>query len=340
MVSSHLEKLLANSALSESDAASLIKEVASGTFPPSHIAAFLTAYKMRSPTVQELYGFRQGMLELATPLNLSAYGTIDLCGTGGDGKNTFNISTTASFIVAGAGVPVAKHGNYSASSNSGSSNVLEFLKVPFAANEADARRMIEEAGITFLHAPRWHPAMKNVAPVRKELGIRTVFNLLGPLVNPSQPKKQLVGVSTQDNFDLYSALFDRLQAEEDIEFCVVHSLDGYDEISLTGEAKISYPGSITLVSPQSFGLSLVNAETLNVSDVASSAKILVSVLEDHDLVNNQIAAPRQVALANAALALKVSKPQKSLVECVELASESLKSGRALDSLKTLQGMAS
>jgi anthranilate phosphoribosyltransferase len=228
-----LNRLINHEILSKEEAKNVLVNISNGSYNPSQIAAFLTVYMMRSISIEELAGFREALLELCVRIDLSAYNTIDLCGTGGDGKDTFNISTLASFVAAGAGIKVAKHGNYGVSSISGSSNVMEKLGVKFSNDNEFLEKCIDQAGICILHAPLFHPAMKNVGPIRKELGVRTFFNMLGPMINPSFPKNQLVGVYNLELARKYAYLYQNT----DINFTILHSLDGYDEVSLTCPTK-------------------------------------------------------------------------------------------------------
>jgi len=281
---------------------------------------------MRSITLDELQGFRDALLELCIPIDLSAFNTIDLCGTGGDGKDTFNISTLASFVTAGAGVKVTKHGNYGVSSACGSSNVMESLGITFSNDEDFLKRAIDTTGICVLHAPLFHPAMKNVAPIRKELGVKTFFNMLGPMVNPSFPKNQMVGVFNLELQRLYSYLYQ----QSDKNYSIVHALDGYDEISLTGETKIITNHSETMLSPKDLGI-----ETINQSDifggetVKSSAKIFKTIID-----GNGTEAQNNVVCANAGLAIATVK-QIDHSSGFEIAKESLLSGKAKKSLNAL-----
>ncbi|EIM73441.1 anthranilate phosphoribosyltransferase [Nitritalea halalkaliphila LW7] len=225
-----LNHLTAHKTLSREQAREVLVRIANGEVNHAQIAAFLTVYLMRSITVEELGGFREAMLELCVPVDLSAYTAMDLCGTGGDGKDTFNISTLSSFVVAAAGQPVAKHGNTGVSSICGSSNLLASFGYTFTADSGEIQRNIEQANICFLHAPLFHPAMKQVAPIRRDLGVKTFFNMLGPMVNPSSPKIQLVGVFSLELARLYGYLYQ----QQDARFGILHALDGYDEVSLTG----------------------------------------------------------------------------------------------------------
>ena len=221
-----LNRLINHETLSKLEAKNIVINISNGIYNPSQISSFLTVYMMRSINIEELAGFREALLELCIPIDFSAYNTIDLCGTGGDGKDTFNISTLASFVTAGAGIKVAKHGNYGVSSISGSSNVMENLGVKFSNDKSFLEKCIDQAGICVLHAPLFHPAMKNVAPIRKELAVKTFFNMLGPMVNPSFPKNQIVGVFNLELARMYTYLYQ----DTDINFTILHSLDGYDEI--------------------------------------------------------------------------------------------------------------
>ena len=234
-----LQYLFDHKTLGKEDAKLILRNMAEGKYNDSEIAAFISVYLMRSITLEELAGFRDALLELCTPVDLSEFNTIDVCGTGGDEKNTFNISTLTSFVVAGAGEKVAKHGNYSVSSACGSSNVLEYFGYKFSSDPDRLRREIDRYNICFLHAPLFNPAMKNVAPVRRSLKIKTFFNMLGPMVNPSSPRNQLVGVFSLDVARLYHYLYQ----QSDKQFCIIHSLDGYDEISLTGRFRVLTRGT-------------------------------------------------------------------------------------------------
>ena len=244
-----LNRLINNQVLSREEAKQVLTGLASGAYNNSQVASFLTVDLMRAITVQELEGFRDAMLELCNPVDLKGYDAIDVCGTGGDGKNTFNISTISSFIVAGAGVHVAKHGNYGVSSVSGSSNVLESLGVKFSGEADQMKRSLDGSNICFMHAPLFHPAMKNVGPIRRELGIKTFFNMLGPMVNPAFPPNQLVGVFSLELARLYGYLYQNT----DKNFSIIHALDGYDEVSLTGDFKLISNSTETSISPDSIG---------------------------------------------------------------------------------------
>lgn len=324
-----LNRLINHEKISKEEATQALIEIAKGNLNENQIAAFLTVYMMRSITIEELEGFRDGLLQLCLPIDLKEYDPIDLCGTGGDGKDTFNISTLASFVTAGAGVKVAKHGNYGVSSSCGSSNVMEFLGIRFSSEEDFLKKSMEEAGICFLHAALFHPAMKNVAPVRKSLGVKTFFNMLGPMVNPAFPKNQVVGVYSLELARMYGYLYQNT----DINYTILHALDGYDEISLTGGTKLISNHSEEILYPQDLGLqTLTQAEISGGNSVDSAAKIFMSVLE-----GNATTAQQQVVCANAGVAISTAK-RISLKEGVEISRESLLGGKALNAFKKLQNL--
>ena len=322
-----LNHLIEHRTLGKEQAREVLKKIATGEYNTSSIAAFMTVYLMRSITVEELSGFREAMLELCVPVEIPEYDAIDLCGTGGDGKDTFNISTLASFIVAGAGQPVAKHGNTGVSSICGSSNLLASFGYEFTNDIDKIRRSMDEAGICFLHAPLFHPAMKNVAPIRKELGVKTFFNMLGPMVNPSFPKKQLVGVFSLELARLYAYLYQ----EQEVDFNIIHALDGYDEISLTGDFKMIGNKGEKLYSPEDLDLPKIHAESIaGGTTVEESSKIFQEILK-----GNGSEAQNAVVLANAASALVTARPGLSFLEAIGQAEESLLSGKALDVFRKL-----
>ncbi|PKG51091.1 MULTISPECIES: anthranilate phosphoribosyltransferase [Olleya] len=321
-----LNRLINQESISTEEAKRVLVNISLGQYNQSQIASFLTVYMMRSITLEELQGFRDALLELCIPVNLSDFDPIDLCGTGGDGKDTFNISTLASFITAGAGVNVAKHGNYGVSSASGSSNVMEALGIHFSDKSDFLKYSIEKAGICVLHAPLFHPAMKNVAPIRKALGVKTFFNMLGPMVNPAFPKNQMVGVFNLELQRIYGYLYQNT----DKNYSIVHALDGYDEISLTGNTKIISNASETMLSPSDLGLEQLEQSDLFGGDtVKEAAKIFKNIINGKgtDAQNN-------VVCANAGLAIATAK-QISHLEGFQLAKESLESGRAKISLEKL-----
>ncbi|MGB3464165.1 MAG: anthranilate phosphoribosyltransferase [Cyclobacteriaceae bacterium] len=322
-----LNRLFEYESLRKEEAKNILKNLAQGVYNQSQVAAFLTVYLMRSITVEELEGFRDAMLELCIKLEIDDYQAIDLCGTGGDGKDTFNISTLSSFVVAGAGQHVAKHGNNGVSSVCGSSNLLAHFGYDFTNEKDELIRSLDEAGICFLHAPLFHPAMKNVGPIRKELGVKTFFNMLGPMVNPSFPKKQLVGVFSLELARMYGYLYQNT----DKDFVVLHSLDGYDEISLTGDFKMITKETEKIVSPEDIGLKKVVAEELSGGKtIEDSAKVFMNILS-----GDGTRAQKDAVLANAGTALYCGKSLGSLAEGVEMARESLDSGRALQTFKKL-----
>ena len=319
-----LNKLFKYQSLSKQEAYEILSNLATGKYNQSQMAAFLTVYLMRSITVQELEGFRDAMLELCVKVPADDYNAIDLCGTGGDSKNTFNISTLSSFVTAGAGQVVTKHGNYGVSSVSGSSNVLESMGAKFTNDLDTIRKSMDEAGICFLHAPLFHPAMKNVGPVRRELGVKTFFNMLGPIVNPAFPRNQLVGVFSLELARLYGYLYQN----SDKNFAIIHALDGYDEVSLTGGFKMIMNNKEEVLRPADLGLKTLKEEQLHGGDtVEEAAEIFINVLE-----NKGTDAQNEVVFANAGLAIATGK-QISVTDGVAQAKESLESGKALASFK-------
>ena len=323
-----LEHLYQHKKLSKEESRDILIKIASGAYNDYQIASFLTAFIMRNISLEELRGFQEALRELALPIDLSAYDPMDLCGTGGDGKNTFNISTLTSFVAAGAGIPIAKHGNYGVSSVSGSSNVLEALGVTFQSEESKLREQLEKAGICFLHAPLFHPAMKQVGPVRKQLGVKTFFNMLGPLVNPAKPTKQMTGVFNLELARMYQYLFQ----EEDMQFTVVHAIDGFDEITLTGNCKVITNNHEQIVSAATFGVEPVTPEAILGGDtVEEAAAIFMRIIN-----GNGTEAQNNVVLANAAMAIQTYHQELSLDDCLEKASDSLKGKRALKALNTLK----
>lgn len=325
-----LNYLYEHKTLDREEAKRILTNIASGVYNHSQIASFISVYLMRSITVDELTGFRDALLDLCMPVDLSVYDTVDLCGTGGDGKDTFNISTLSTFVLAGAGVKVAKHGNYGVSSSVGSSNLMEFAGYRFSNDETKLRAEIDKAGICFLHAPLFNPAMKNVAPVRKELGMKTFFNMLGPMVNPSFPTRQLVGVYSLELARLYNYLY---QAG-DKEYVILHSLDGYDEVSLTGPCKVITRKMDRIIQPADLQLPVYPAEQLRGGRTAEDAmKIFVAVLQ-----NEATDAQRDVVVANAGLGLQACFPGKSTGDCLDMARQSVTSGSALKAFTTLMEM--
>jgi anthranilate phosphoribosyltransferase len=301
-------------------------DLTSGKFNPSQTTAFMTVYMMRSITVDELQGFRDAMLELCHRVDFDQP-VMDVCGTGGDGKNTFNLSTLSSFVVAAAGQPVAKHGNYGVSSACGSSNVMEYFGYKFTADQDALKKSLDRVNICFMHAPLFHPAMKNVAPIRKDLGVKTFFNMLGPLVNPAFPRRQLVGVFSLELARQYAYLYQNSSKD----FLVLHSVDGYDEVSLTGPLKVFFNRGEKMVSPADLGLPQVRSEDiLGGQSVEEAAAIFKAVLEGKGTV-----AQSNAVIANAAMALYAADQKQTLAEAVERAREALVSGKALSTFRKL-----
>ncbi len=325
-----LNYLFEHKTLSQKEAEEVLTKIARGIYSESEIAAFITVYLMRSITVDELSGFRNALLNLCIRIDLSAFDPIDVCGTGGDGKDTFNISTLTAFVLAGAGIKVAKHGNYGVTSVCGSSNILEYFGYKFSNSQEKLQVEIEKAGICFLHAPLFNPAMKNVVPVRKALKVKTFFNMLGPMVNPSLPRKQLIGVYSLDLARLYNYLYQ----STDIRYTIVHSLDGYDEVSLTSDFKYILNGVEQTVSPVMLDYEFVSqSDLIGGSTVKEAADIFIGVLE-----GTSPEARNHVVTANAQLAIKCCFPEKTDKECRNIAEESLFSGKAFGSFKKLIGM--
>lgn len=322
-----LNRLINHEILSKEEAKAVLVNISNGNYNPSQIASFLTVYMMRSISIEELAGFREALLELCVRVDLSAYNTIDLCGTGGDGKDTFNISTLASFVAAGAGIKVAKHGNYGVSSISGSSNVMEKLGIKFSNDNAFLEKCVDQAGICILHAPLFHPAMKNVGPIRKELGVRTFFNMLGPMINPSFPKNQLVGVYNLELARKYAYLYQNT----DINFTILHSLDGYDEVSLTCPTKTITDRMEGILKPEDFGVrQLLQSEIEGGTTIEESAEMFMNILS-----GKGTEAQNNVVCANAGMAI-ATVTKCTPLEGFELARESLLSGKGLAALKKLQ----
>lgn len=325
-----LIKLIECQKLTFEESRSLMHAIAHKEVNEAQIASILTSFIIRTISIEELRGFRQALFELALRVDLNDGYGIDLCGTGGDGKNTFNISTLASFVVAAAGYPVMKHGNYGATSVSGSSNVMEYFGYRFSNEEDKLRDEMSKTGICFLHAPLFHPALKVVGPIRKQLGIKTFFNMLGPLVNPANPQFQLSGVYSSEVGRVYSYF---LQAESK-KFTVLHSLDGYDEVSLTSPVKLFTHKGETLINFEDKGFKKVNpADITGGLNIEEAAKIFLSVLE-----NKSSPAQLSVVLANSALAINCIDESKSLDDALIIANETIISGKAFGLFKKLMNM--
>jgi len=322
-----LNHLFEHKTFSREESKQILTDLALGKYNNSQIAAFMTAYCMRSITVSELEGFRDAMLELCLEVDLETENLIDLCGTGGDGKDTFNISTLASFVVAGAGYKVAKHGNYGVSSGCGSSNVMEFLGYQFTSDTNKLKTSIDNSNICFLHAPLFHPAMKTVAPIRRELGVKTFFNMLGPLVNPAKPANQLVGVFNLELARVYAYLYQKSNKN----YTILNALDGYDEVSLTCDFKTFSAEGEKIHSIGELGFHLLNpSEITGGHTVSDSADIFMKVLNAE-----ATSAQNNVVLCNAALAIKTIDANKSFADCFYEAEKSLLAKKALNSFKLL-----
>lgn len=323
-----LNYLMAGNHLTESMAYKAMKGIAGGAYNTEHITAFIAHYWYYKVTTEELTGFRKALLELAVPVKLTSNEAIDLCGTGGDGKNTFNISTLTAVVVAGAGYKVIKHGNYGVTSISGSSNVLEQLGYSFSTDTTQLNQELDGCNLTFLHAPLFHPALKQVGGIRKQLGIKTFFNMLGPMVNPATPAYQLVGV-----YDLQVARqYQYLLQQTSTRFTIVHSLDGYDEITLTGNTRVISPQFDGILSPTELMATKIHtaAELRGGNTLEEAAEIFKQILMGKGSI-----AQNEVVLSNAAMAIKTIDNTKSIAECYQEAKESLVSGIALSNFTTL-----
>lgn len=319
-----LNELIEHRSLSKEMARQVLMELASGKYNPSEMSAFMTVYMMRTITTDELEGFRNAMLELCVPVRFEEP-VMDVCGTGGDGKNTFNISTLSSFVVAAAGQPVAKHGNVGVSSVCGSSNLLQYFGYEFSNNHDELKKSLDLSNIFFMHAPLFHPAMKNVGPIRKDLGVKTFFNMLGPMVNPAFPKRQLAGVFSLELARQYGYLYQKT----DKKFVIVYDLNGYDEISLIGPFKLFTNAGESLLEPADLGFHEVKPEELEGGrTIEESAKIFLNILE-----GNGSEAQSNVVIANAGMALYAAQQQQDLLSALQKAREVLQSGKALEAFK-------
>ncbi len=320
-----LSKMFEHGSLSRQEARQVMHNIADGLYNDSLLSAFMTVFLMRSITIDELVGFRDAVLERRLPVDLSDIQAIDIVGTGGDGKNTFNISTASCFVVAGAGRKVIKHGNFGSTSVSGASNVLQHNGVKFPTDSDSLRRSLDVSGVAYLHAPLFSPALKSVAGVRKALGVRTFFNMLGPLVNPSMPQHQMLGVYNLKLFRLYNYIAQR----EGVNCTVVHSLDGYDEISLTSEFKVSDATSEKIYTPAELGFEVAtDADLWGGETIDAASKIFLDVLAD-----KATTAQKNCVIANAAFALRTLEPNLSVHEAIELARHSIESGNAMETFK-------
>lgn len=325
-----LQYLFEHKTLSRAAAKEVLVNIGRGHYNEHEVTAFMTVYLMRSITIEELQGFRDALMELCVKTDLSEFDTLDIVGTGGDGKNTFNISTLACFIVAGTGQKVAKHGNYGASSISGASNVMEQLGYHFSTDNGKLRRELEEANICFLHAPLFHPALKTVGPIRKNLAMRTFFNMLGPMANPANPSFQLVGVYNLEMARIYNYL---LQSEGKA-FTIIHSLDGYDEISLTSDTKVITNNGEKIMTPEQLGKRMVSPSDISGGNtVEDAARIFKTILKGEGSWPQNA-----VVLANAAMALYCTGKYTTYNDAYNTAVESLESGAAHNCLYKLMNL--
>lgn len=324
---SYLQKLINHQSLTREEAKQALVKIGEGYENEYQITAFVTAFLMRPIKVEELQGFRDALLELCVPLNFSDFETIDVCGTGGDGKNTFNVSTLSSIVSSAAGLKVVKHGNTSVSSKCGSSDVLAYMGVKFTNDESSLKKQLDKSGICFLHAPLFHPALKNVAPVRKALGVKTFFNMLGPMVNPANPQFQLVGVFSLELLRLYHYLYQ----DSGVKHTIIHALDGYDEISLTGATKFAGIHGEGLISPSDFGVSANTAASIYGGEgIEDAAAIFSKVLE-----GNGTEAQNNVVCANSAMAIATYYKEINFSDAFQLAKEALLSKKALEVFKNV-----
>ena len=318
-----LNHLFEHKTLTRLEAEKVLTNIAQGNYSESEIAAFLTVYLMRSITVDELTGFRDALLNLCIRIDLSEFEPMDVCGTGGDGKDTFNVSTLTTFVLAGAGIKIAKHGNYGGSSTCGSSNILEHFGYKFSTDSDKLKNEIDKTGVCFLHAPLFNPAMKNVAPVRRALKIKTFFNMLGPMVNPSFPSKQLIGVYSLELARLYNYLYQ----QSSMKYMIIFSLDGYDEVSLTSDFKYILNGVEQIVSPEALNYKRsIQSELSGGKSVPEAADLFMKILKGEGTRTQN-----DVVTANSQMALKCYYPFKSFEECREIASESISNGKAYKS---------
>ena len=322
-----LKQLFEHRPLNYADARNVMLQMSQGVFNEHELSAFMTVYLMRSITIEELMGFRSALLELAVKVNIEQDCLLDIVGTGGDGKNTFNISTLACFVAAGAGAKIAKHGNYGASAISGASNVMEYLGYRFTNDNDTLNKQVEQAGICFMHAPLFHPALKTVGHIRKNLAVRTFFNMLGPTVNPAAPSAQLLGVYNVEMARIYTYLLQQVATR----FTIIHSLDGYDEISLTSDTKVITQAGESVKSPVSMGkLTVQSAELEAGKSIEDAAKIFMNILE-----GNGTKAQQHVVVANAAMGLQCAGVHENYEDAWQAAMESLQSKKALQSFKSL-----
>ena len=320
-----LKDLYNHKIMSKEESKAALISLTDGSANSSQISSFLTVFLLRDITSEELDGFREAMIELSIDVDIDGDELIDLCGTGGDGKDTFNISTISSFVVAGSGIKVAKHGNYGVSSSCGSSNIISHLGHEFSNDICSLKYSLDKSNICFLHAPLFHPSLKNISPVRIELGVKTFFNMLGPMVNPIQPKSQLVGVFNSNIFRLYSHIYSKTNKS----YCIVHSIDGYDEVSLTGSFKLFSNNQDLMLEPKDLGFNVIDSVKLSGGkNIKESSKIFLDILKNKG-TSEQVDA----VLANSGLAIYCAKKLNSIKDGIEIARESLESGKAYNCLK-------
>ena len=320
-----LKDLYNHKIMSKEESKAALISLTDGSANSSQISSFLTVFLLRDITSEELDGFREAMIELSIDVDIDGDELIDLCGTGGDGKDTFNISTISSFVVAGSGIKVAKHGNYGVSSSCGSSNIISHLGHEFSNDVSSLKYSLDKSNICFLHAPLFHPSLKNISPVRIELGVKTFFNMLGPMVNPIQPKSQLVGVFNSNIFRLYSHIYSKTNKS----YCIVHSIDGYDEVSLTGSFKLFSNNQDLMLEPKDLGFNVIDSVKLSGGkNIKESSKIFLDILKNKG-TSEQVDA----VLANSGLAIYCAKKLNSIKDGIEIARESLESGKAYNCLK-------
>ena len=320
-----LKDLYNHKIMSKEESKAALISLTDGSANSSQISSFLTVFLLRDITSEELDGFREAMIELSLDIDIDGDELIDLCGTGGDGKDTFNISTISSFVVAGSGIKVAKHGNYGVSSSCGSSNIISHLGHEFSNDISSLKYSLDKSNICFLHAPLFHPSLKNISPVRIELGVKTFFNMLGPMVNPIQPKSQLVGVFSSNIFRLYSHIYSKTNKS----YCIVHSIDGYDEVSLTGSFKLFSNNQDLMLEPKDLGFNVIDSVKLSGGkNIKESSKIFLDILKNKG-TSEQVDA----VLANSGLAIYCAKKLNSIKDGIEIARESLESGKAYNCLK-------
>lgn len=321
-----LYKLFDYQYLTRDEAKQVLFEIVKGDVPETQIASLITSFLMRSISIDEILGFRDALLEMRVTVDLSDYSPLDIVGTGGDGKNTFNISTTSCFVVAGAGYNVVKHGNYGATSISGASNVIEQQGVKFSTDNDRFRKSLDKCHIAYLHAPLFSPALKAVAPVRKSLGVRNFFNVLGPLVNPVQPEFQMLGVYNLAMLRLYSYIYQ----EENKKFSIVHSMDGYDEVSLTSQFKVSSNNGEHLFMPEDLGFKTITQYELYGGDTPEEAASIFRNVLNASATDAQM----NVVIVNAALGIQTIDQHKSIEDCIDIARDALYSKKALKVLQT------